>query len=120
MEDISEIVNSLSGEDIDKLKTLANDIFAGDKKESKKGNDNISNPGIDAESVQKISILFIKISRVLSRIKNNPQNSTRTNFINSLKPLLSDRRREKADEAIKMMNLFEILPLLKDSGLFKL
>lgn len=32
MEDISEIVNSLSGEDIDKLKTLANDIFAGDKK----------------------------------------------------------------------------------------
>ena len=113
MEDISEIVNSLSGEDIDKLKTLANDIFAGDKKESKKGNDNISNPGIDAESVQKIS-------RVLSRIKNNQQNSTRTNFINSLKPLLSDRRREKADEAIKMMNLFEILPLLKDSGLFKL
>ncbi len=112
MEDISEIVNSLSGEDIDKLKTLANDIFAGDKKESKKGNDNISNPGIDAESVQKIS-------RVLSRIKNNPQNSTRTIFINSLKPLLSDRRREKADEAIKMMNLFEILPLLKDSGLFK-
>lgn len=112
MEDISEIVNSLSGEDIDKLKTLANDIFAGDKKESQK-NDNVSNPGIDAESVQKIS-------RVLSRIKNNPQNNTRTNFINSLKPLLSDRRKEKADEAIKMMNLFEILPLLKDSGLFKL
>lgn len=113
MEDISEIVNSLSGEDIDKLKMLANDIFAGEKKEPPKGSEPPQSSGIDAESIQKIS-------KVLSKMKNNPQSNTRVNFINSLKPLLSDKRKAKADEAIKMMNLFDMLPLLKESGLFKL
>lgn len=113
MEDISEIVNSLSGEDIDKLKTLANDIFSGNKEETAKSNEVPKSFATDAESVQKIA-------KVLSKIKNNPQNNTRTNFINSLKPLLSDKRKAKADEAIKMMNLFDMLPLLKESGIFKL
>ena len=41
---------------------------------------------------------------------------TRTRLITDLKPLLSEERRKKADEAIKFLQLMDLLPLLK--GLF--
>ena len=40
----------------------------------------------------------------------------RTAFIAALKPLLSPERRHKADEALRMMRLLEMLPILRDQG----
>ena len=40
----------------------------------------------------------------------------RTKFIAALKPLLSEDRRKKADEAMRFLRLMDTLPLLK--GLF--
>ena len=40
----------------------------------------------------------------------------RTRLINDLKPMLSDERQKKADEAMKFLQLMEILPLLR--GMF--
>jgi hypothetical protein len=39
---------------------------------------------------------------------------SRTRLIEALKPLLSEKRRAKADEAMRMMKLFELLPMLTD------
>lgn len=36
-----------------------------------------------------------------------------TRFISALRPLLSEDRRKKADEAMKFLKLMETLPLLK-------
>ena len=37
---------------------------------------------------------------------------SRTRLIEALKPLLSENRRRKADEAMQMMKLFDLLPML--------
>ena len=58
-----------------------------------------------------------KIMSVISRLKNS-SNDSRANLLLALKPLLSVPRREKVDTAIKLLKLIDMLPLLKDSGLF--
>ena len=41
----------------------------------------------------------------------------RLDFINALKPLLSEERRHKADEAMKLVKLLSVLPLLRERGI---
>ena len=36
----------------------------------------------------------------------------RAELIKALKPLLSEKRRKRADDAIQMLRLFEILPMM--------
>lgn len=58
------------------------------------------------------------IMTLMSHFKGQNEDD-RTRLINALKPYLSEKRQEKAENAIKVLKLLEILPLLKDSGLFK-
>lgn len=53
----------------------------------------------------------------LLRSVNQEDDSTR--LLKALKPFLRDERKKKVDEAIKLLGLMKMLPLLKDSG-FKL
>lgn len=39
------------------------------------------------------------------------------NFLNALRPLLSDEKKPRVDRAIKILKLLNILPALRDSGL---
>ena len=41
----------------------------------------------------------------------------RLDFINALKPLLSEERQKKADEATKLVKLMSVLPLLRERGI---
>ncbi len=59
-----------------------------------------------------------KIMSVMSRLKNGGDDS-RSNLLLALKPHLSAPRREKVDTAIKLLKIIDLLPLLKDSGLFE-
>ena len=52
----------------------------------------------------------------MSLMGNMNKEDSRTRLISDLKPLLSEERRKKADEAIKFLQLMEFLPLLK--GMF--
>ena len=47
---------------------------------------------------------------------NQPDDNER--FLLALKPLLREENRPKVDSALRLMKLFSLLPLLKDSGLF--
>lgn len=59
------------------------------------------------------------IMTLISRLKNTGDDS-RVQLLNALKPHLSDAKREKADTAIKILKLIELLPYIKESGILKL
>lgn len=114
MEGINEIIGNLSDDDIGRLKNLANDLFGSNGKTDspvKGQKPDLSNDMFDPA-------LLNRVMGIVSSLNGNPDSDDRAKFLASLKPLLSDKRRQRADEAMKMMHLFEILPALKDSGLF--
>ena len=41
-----------------------------------------------------------------------------TRLLRALRPMLSERRRQKLDQALKLLQFMRVLPLLKSSGLF--
>ncbi len=64
--------------------------------------------GLDPEMLLKMLSLFESL--------NQPDDNER--FLLALKPLLREENRPKVDSALRLMKLFSLLPLLKDSGLF--
>ncbi len=56
-----------------------------------------------------------RIAPLLSQV-NREDDSTR--LLHALRPLLSPSRQKKLDEAVKILQMMRLLPLLKDSGLF--
>lgn len=59
------------------------------------------------------------VMSIVSRMKSSGDDS-RTQLLYALRPHLSEERRERADTAIKILKLLDVLPLLKESGLLKL
>ena len=68
-------------------------------------------PGIDGDTVKMVS----KLAPLLSSFRREDDN---TRFLHALRPMLCPERQKKLDEAIKLLQLMRVLPLLKDSGLF--
>lgn len=124
MEGINEIIGNLSDDDISRLKNLANDLFGNNSKSElpvpKQQSQDMykerskSDPTSDMFDPATLK----RVMNIVSTLNGEPGSDERAKFIASLKPLLSEKRQQKADEAMKMMHLFEILPALKDSGLF--
>lgn len=103
--DISEILSSLSEDDIRQLKSAANAIMNTDseKKQLKATAADISG----ADMLGSIG----KIGNAVSR------DDERTALIKALKPLLSESRQQKADEIMKILKLVQLIPLLRETGL---
>ncbi len=57
-----------------------------------------------------------KIIPLVSRLSSQKDNK-RTALLLSLRPHLSDERRERLDKAVQLLKLYDMLPLLKDSGI---
>lgn len=119
--DIGSILSSLSSEDINNLKNVANSILGGEnsqepeRKEPKKNNDNgdFKMPDLSSLGLPDMS-QFSNLLPLLSALNSRDE---REDFICALKPLLSDERRKKADEAMKFVKLLSIIPLLKEKGI---
>ena len=56
----------------------------------------------------------MKIMPILNRLK---QDDDTTKLLRAIKPFLSEERQKKLEEAIKIIRIINILPLLKNSGL---
>ena len=97
MDNLNEILSSLSDEDIESLKSVAGELMGGEKPDA-------SNSG-DLE-------LLLKAKDIMSKM--NAKGNKNADLISALKPHLSDKSKEKADNAARMLRLFEILPYLKD------
>lgn len=109
MIDIENLLSSISDEDMAKIKSIADSLTEkGDSKQTQeqKNSESIPNLPIDMNMMQKI----------MGFMGNFNKEDYRTRLIQDLKPMLSDERKHKADEAVKFLQLMEVLPLLK--GLF--
>ena len=112
---IENIINSMSQKDIEDLTAMASQLFSSPNSNPEPDSKPNSNPrpehndptdGIDFDTITKIA-------SVLGKLSSQPKDPG-CELLTALKPMLSPERRHKADEAIKMMRLISLLPLLKD------
>ncbi|MBE6749255.1 MAG: hypothetical protein E7557_08535 [Ruminococcaceae bacterium] len=117
--DIGSILSSLSNEDIANLKNVANSILGGGKAEENKPpqqetqKNNVPKPDLSSLGLPDMS-QFSSLLPLLSALNSHDE---REDFICALKPLLSEERQQKADEAMKFIKLLSIIPLLREKGI---
>ena len=58
------------------------------------------------------------LMKLMSLFGSMNQQDDNERFLLALKPLLREEKRCKVDTAVKMLKLFALLPILKESGLF--
>ena len=101
---------------LDKIKSLTGLLSLqsnNDENLNQKASDN-SSPieNIPVDAMAKV----MKIMPLLSSVNKEDEN---TKFLKALRPHLKDKRQKKLDEAIKMMQIFKILPILKEQDIFQ-
>ncbi len=115
IENIESIISSMSSEDMETLRTAAESIFssAGQKEEKKESRQekfssaNIFDGfNIDFETVTKIMSL-------MEKLRHQPQDP-RCNLLLALRPMLTEKRQSKVDQAIKMISLLSFLPVIDE------
>ncbi len=108
MDNINEIISSLSDEDMENLRAAAENLFSSEEKTEKK--ESFGFGGMpDLSNILGNARLMSGITSIMGAMNKT---DSRTRLIEALKPLLSENRRRKADEAMQMMKLFDLLPML--------
>ncbi len=90
-----------------------------------KNQDGADNPDLPKESSSALQNLptsdneldfttIMKIQKIIWAMSNQSDNA-KTAFLNSLKPFFSQERREKLDQATKILKITAVLKALKDS-----
>ena len=102
--DIGEILSSLSDEDMEKIKNVASAVMNNEKQDDRKNDVSLLMNTDMLSGLSKISTAFSK-------------DDERTALIKALKPMLGEDKQQKADEAIKILKLINLIPLLRESGL---
>ena len=145
--DIGEILSSLSAEDMKNLQNLASSIMSNNQPQQQNANvqgstQQQAGSNQNAEGTFDLSALSGLLSQgaaqnpppsspqgqggfdlgSLGSIANilgkfNQNDDKRCRLITALKPLLSPERQQRADEALRIIKLMDILPLIRDSGL---
>lgn len=116
MADLQELLSSISDEDMAKIKSVAESLMSGNAQSGTSTQNNNNSNSNSAQSNFSLPFDMGAMSKMMSLMGQMNKEDQRTRLINDLKPLLSEERRQKADEAIKFLQLMEMLPLLK--GLF--
>ncbi len=83
------------------------------EKEKEKEEKNLHSSKEDEALSINIEILA-NLQKIFDNMSENEKNAE---LILSLKPLLSEELKQKADEAIKMLKIFSIIPTLKENGI---
>lgn len=120
MDDMTEKINQILSdpESMEKIKNLAGmfansqgsaDNSGGETKHNDdSGGDDTGLPPIDPATL-------FKIKNALDVIKKD---DPRINLLVALKPVLNYKRRQKVDEAIHILRLLSLVPLLREQGIF--
>lgn len=104
MDNIEELLRALADDESD---DCDNDCDNDERQDESDKSDGLFS-GLDPEMLLKMLALFETL--------NQPDDNER--FLLALKPLLREENRAKIDSAIRLMKLFSLLPILKDSGIF--
>lgn len=111
MIDLESLLSSISDDDMAKIKGIADSLM-------EKGAPEAEKPKEKAADTPDFPLNTDAISKIMSLMSQMNKEDYRTRLISDLKPMLSDERKQKADEAVKFLQLMEILPMLK--GLLQL
>lgn len=109
MDELSEKLAALLNdpESLSGIKQMAESLMGESSKEQEKSEDTSFLDGIDIGKLMSIISSF-----------NNMKADNNTKLLAALKPHLSEPKREKVDTAIKILKLLEILPVIKELGIF--
>ncbi len=118
MDNLNDIISSLSADDINMLKGVASSILGGGdeaeaeehkpQKNQSQGSNALASLGFNADDFN----MMMKAKNIFDKM--NSASNKNTDLIMALKPHLAPEHRAKADTAIKILRLFDILPYLKD------
>lgn len=117
MDNLNDIINSLSADDINMLKGVASSILGESSTADdapppapaqQQGSDHLPALGLDGIDFDMI----MKAKTIFERM-NNTKNKN-VDLIMALKPHLSPETQNKADQALRILKLFEVLPLLRE------
>lgn len=129
--DLNAILNSLTPDDIENLKQTAASVLGGmesnqspkKEPETKHNKQEQHQPQLD-DLLKNLGGLgsFVmpdlsQLSAIVPILQAFNSQDERLDFINALKPLLSEERQKKADEATKLVKLMSVLPLLRERGI---
>lgn len=120
---INDILSSLSNEDIEMLKGVAGSIL--NQSDTQSSAQQQKPPQSAPQERQSLPpqlnglnfnsddfAMIMKAKSIFDRM--NKTSSKNADLINALKPHLSEQSRQKADQAIRILKLFDMLPYLKD------
>lgn len=114
MDNINDIISALTPDDIKALKETAESIFGtGGKSEpdpNSRSDNRASSGGFDLGMLDPE--MFAHLGKIMSAM--NSDGGKRCRLIEALKPNLSPRRRQKADEAMQILKLLELLPMITE------
>ncbi len=119
--DIGSILSSLSPEDMENIKNVATQFLgtgeaplSGTEKQQPQAQKNIpAIPDLAGLGMPDLS----QLNALVPVLQAFNKHDSRLDFINALKPLLSEGKRQKADEAMKLVRLVSVLPILRERGL---
>lgn len=109
--DLSSVLSSLSEEDSEKLKNTAKQFF-GDVAEEKPKAAPVKNESKNELPFDpKLLTGVAKFSRMMN------ETDEKSEFLMALKPLLSDKRQKKADDAVMMLKFMKVINSMQENGL---
>lgn len=129
--DLNAILNSLTPDDIENLKQTAASVLGGmennkppiQEPEIKNSKQEQNQFNLD-DLLKNIGGLgnlgmpdLSQLSAIVPILQAFNSKDERLDFIYALKPLLSEERQKKADEATKLVKLMSVLPLLRERGI---
>ncbi|MBQ3150863.1 MAG: hypothetical protein IJB86_06425 [Clostridia bacterium] len=100
-DNISDIIAGLSDDDLNALKETAQSFFSQNEQ---------NKSAADGEGFSLSPDMLLKIGNIMSAM--NGKSDGRDNLIAALKPYLSRKRQQKADEAMQLLRLMDILPTI--------
>lgn len=117
MDDLTEKLTKMlnNPENIEKIKGLTNLLGNSDdqKEENKSEDPDSEKDETDALPVDTINTMM-KLMPIISSMNKEDE---KTKFLGALRPLLSDKRKKKLDESVKILQMIQVLPLLKGQGI---
>lgn len=108
MIDIENLLSSISDEDMAKIKSVADSLMSNNEQKQEKSK--------EMPKVPDFPIDMNTVGKIMSVMGQMDKEDYRSRLITDLKPMLNSERQKKADEAVKFLQLMQVLPLLK--GLF--
>ena len=114
---VSELLGSMSEEELNNLQEAAQSLFSqlgGESDNAEKENAQASSaPGFDAFGAGMFTPeLLAQLTKIMGSMNAR---DPRTDLILALRPHLSRRRQKRAEQAVQMMKMLDLLPALQST-----